>query len=65
MAICPDCENTLSIDLDDVEEGETITCDECGAEFEIVGTEPLELKKLEEEGYEDEDSSTFAAEEEE
>jgi hypothetical protein len=37
MAICPDCENTLSIDLDDVEE----------------------------EGYEDEDSSTFAAEEEE
>ncbi len=65
MAICPDCENTLSIDLDDVEEGETITCDECGAEFEIVGTEPLELKKLEDEGYEDEDSSTFAAEEEE
>ena len=65
MAICPDCENTLSIDLEDVEEGETITCDECGAEFEVTGTEPLVLSKLEDEGYEDEDSSTFAAEEEE
>jgi alpha-aminoadipate/glutamate carrier protein LysW len=65
MAICPDCENTLNIDLEDVEEGETIICDECGTEFEVVGTEPLELSKVEDEGYEDEDSSTFAAEEEE
>jgi alpha-aminoadipate carrier protein LysW len=64
MATCPDCENSLSIDLEDVEEGETITCDECGTEFEITGTEPLTLSKLEDEGYEDEDSSTFAAEEE-
>jgi alpha-aminoadipate carrier protein LysW len=65
MANCPDCENALNIDFDEIEEGETITCDECGTEFEIVGTEPLELSKVEDEGYEDEDTRTFAAEEEE
>ena len=64
MAVCPDCENTLNIDLEEVEEGETITCDECGTEFEVVSADPLELSKVEDEGYEDEDRSTFAAEEE-
>ncbi len=65
MAVCPECENALSIDADEVEEGDVVLCDECGAEYEIVSTEPLEFTKMEDEGYEDEDSSTFAAEEEE
>ena len=65
MAVCPECENTLSVDASEAEEGDVITCDECGAEFEIVTTEPLELSKVEDDGYEDEDSSSFAAEEEE
>lgn len=65
MAVCPECENALSMDVNDVEEGDAILCDECGAEFEIVSVDPLELIKVEDEGYEDEDSSTFAAEEEE
>ncbi len=65
MAVCPECENALSVDVTEAEEGDVISCDECGAEFEIVTTEPLELSKVEDDGYEDEDSSTFAAEEEE
>jgi alpha-aminoadipate carrier protein LysW len=64
MAVCPECENALNVDAAEAEEGDVITCDECGAEFEIVTTEPLELSKVEDDGYEDEDSS-FAAEEEE
>ena len=65
MPICPECENALSVDANEAEEGDVIVCDECGAEFEIVTTDPLELAKVEDDGYEDEDSSTFAAEEEE
>ena len=65
MAVCPECENALSIDANEAEEGDVITCDECGAEFEILTTEPLELAKVEDDGYEDEDTSSFAAEEEE
>jgi len=53
--VCPECDNPLDIDVDDVEEGETVSCDECGTELEIVSTEPLELAAVDEEGYDDEE----------
>jgi alpha-aminoadipate/glutamate carrier protein LysW len=63
MTSCPECENELDIDIDEVEEGDVVACDECGTEYEIVGVEPLELSKVEE-GF-DEDDEEFAEEEEE
>lgn len=56
MAICPECESALDFDEEDIEEGDVVVCDECGSEFEIVALEPLELSKVDEEGYEDEDA---------
>ncbi len=53
--LCPECDNPLDIDQDEVEEGETVTCDECGAELEIVSTEPLQLALIDADGYDDED----------
>ena len=41
--LCPECDNPLDIDEDDVEEGETVTCDECGEELEIISTDPLHI----------------------
>ncbi|AFL86890.1 hypothetical protein Terro_0550 [Terriglobus roseus DSM 18391] len=56
MAVtCPECDNPLDIDPDEVEEGETITCDECGSEFDIISTEPLQIVPVDSEGYDDED----------
>ena len=52
--LCPECDTALDIDTDDVEEGDSVTCDECGTEFEIVATEPLELARTDEEIDEDE-----------
>jgi alpha-aminoadipate carrier protein LysW len=52
---CPECDNPLDIDPDEVEEGETITCDECGTEFDIISTEPLQIVPVDSEGYDDED----------
>lgn len=63
MASCPECENNLDIDVEEVEEGDVVACDECGTEYEVVGVEPLELSKVEEGFNEDEDD--FAEEEEE
>ena len=63
MAVCQECESVLDFDPDDVEEGDIVVCDECGSEFEVVATDPLELSKVDEEGYEDEDEEV--AEEEE
>lgn len=48
MALCPECENPLDFEEEDVEEGEVILCDECGTEFEVVTTDPLELARVEE-----------------
>jgi alpha-aminoadipate/glutamate carrier protein LysW len=63
MTSCPECESELDIDVDEVEEGDVVACDECGTEYEVVGVEPLELSKVEE-GFE-EDEEDYANEDEE
>lgn len=54
MVLCPECENNLDVDEDEVDEGEVISCSECGTDFEVVTASPLELKAVEE-GYQEED----------
>jgi len=49
MATCPVCEGTFFVDEEDVEEGDLISCEECGVELEVVSTNPLELEAIEEE----------------
>jgi alpha-aminoadipate carrier protein LysW len=58
MAYCPECETSIDVDEDDVEEGQRMDCPECGAELEVVTTNPLELGVIstgdkEDEGEED------------
>ncbi len=53
--VCPECDNPLEIDQDDIEEGDTLQCAECGTDLEIVSADPLEVAPVEEEGYDDED----------
>ncbi|MDR3792420.1 MAG: hypothetical protein P4L03_03475 [Terracidiphilus sp.] len=64
MPSCPECENELNIDVDEVEEGDIVTCEECGTEYEVVGVEPLEIARIDEDDYE-EDDDVFEEEEEE
>lgn len=63
--VCPECDNPLDIDPDDVEEGEIIQCDECGTDLEIVSNDPLEIAPVEEEGYDDEDDTAVVDEDDE
>lgn len=42
MTPCPECEADVPVDTD-LEAGEIILCEECGAELEVVSEEPLEL----------------------
>jgi len=46
MPSCPECENDLDVELDEVEEGDVVACEECGTEYEVVGVEPLELARV-------------------
>jgi alpha-aminoadipate carrier protein LysW len=54
MVLCPECETNLDIDEEGVDEGEVVSCAECGTDFEVVTTNPLELKTVEP-GYVDTD----------
>ena len=63
--VCPECDNPITIDSDEVEEGETVECEECGLELEVVSVDPLELAPVDEDGYDDEDGSPVAEEEDE
>jgi alpha-aminoadipate/glutamate carrier protein LysW len=55
MVLCPECETDLDIEEDDVEEGDVVSCSECGSDFEVVTINPLELNKVEEEEEDEED----------
>jgi alpha-aminoadipate carrier protein LysW len=54
MVLCPECESDLDVEEDELDEGEILSCTECGSDFEVVGVEPLELTKVSEEDDEDE-----------
>ena len=60
--VCPECDNPITVDADEVEEGETVLCDECGMELEVVSVDPLEIAAVDVAGYDDEDD-THAVEE--
>jgi len=63
--VCPECDNPIFVDTDEAEEGETLQCEECGLDLEIVSLDPLELAPVDEAGYDDEDSTPIVDEEDE
>jgi alpha-aminoadipate/glutamate carrier protein LysW len=65
MVECPVCDGNIDVDEEDVDEGDTISCDECGAALKVVGTEPLELESAEEEEEDEDEDDDFVEEEEE
>ena len=65
MIACPVCDGAIDVDEEDVDEGDTLSCDECGADLKVVGTDPLELESAEETEEEEEDEDYVEEEEEE
>ena len=65
MVTCPKCQGAIDIDEEDVDEGDTLSCDECGAALKVIGTDPLELESADEAEEDDEDEDGFIEDEEE
>lgn len=61
--VCPECDSPIVVDSDEVEEGETVQCEECGADLEIVSVDPVELIAVDP-GYDDEEPARIDDEEE-
>ena len=60
MVNCPNCDAVIDLDEDDLDEGDTLACEECGADLTITGLDPLEVETTEdEEEDEDEEDEDF------
>ena len=76
MATCPECEYD-EIDTEDFEEGDTLSCPECGKQLTYLGNDELDFAdadddlddededEVEEEDEEDEDEDDLDEDEEE
>ena len=53
---CPECHDDIFVDAES-EQGDVLTCDECGVSLELVGLDPIELdvsdKKSDYKDYDD------------
>lgn len=65
MVTCPVCEGAIDVDEEDVDEGDSISCDECGADLKVVSTDPLEIESAEDLDEEEEDEDGYVEDEEE
>jgi lysine biosynthesis protein LysW len=41
-SVCPECSEKVYVELD-CEQGDKVTCEECGAALIVVGLDPVEL----------------------
>ncbi len=63
MVTCPVCDGAIDVDEEDVDEGDSLSCDECGADLRVVSTDPLEIESAED--LEEDDEELLEDEEEE
>jgi len=56
MISCPECDAILEFEQSELEEGDTVNCEECGASLVVVATDPeLELAVDADGGLDDEE----------
>ena len=68
MVNCPLCNAVLDVDEEELDEGDSLICEDCGANLSVSGVSPLELtadSEDEEEFEEEEDFEHYEDEEEE
>jgi alpha-aminoadipate/glutamate carrier protein LysW len=54
MVSCPKCDATIDVEEEELDEGDVLSCDECGAALTVASLNPVELNS-EEEDEEEED----------
>ena len=66
MVSCPQCDANVDVDEEELDEGDTISCDECGATLNVLSKDPIELKADDDDDeVEDEDDDDFDGDDEE
>jgi alpha-aminoadipate/glutamate carrier protein LysW len=70
MVNCPKCDAVIDVDEEDLDEGDILSCDECGAALTVASVNPVELEtedddKDEDDDYDDDDDEDDEEEAEE
>ncbi len=66
MVNCPLCDAAIDVEEEELDEGDPLICEECGANLIVTDTDPLEIESDDEdEDDEDEDDDDFDDEEKE
>lgn len=55
MVNCPLCDTVIDVEEDELDEGDVLTCEECGATLNVVSVDPLELESADDEEEDEED----------
>ncbi len=56
MVECPLCDAALDVEQDELDEGDVLVCEECGANLVVTNLDPLEIEEAEEEEEELDDT---------
>jgi alpha-aminoadipate carrier protein LysW len=62
MVNCPLCNAGIDVDEEELDEGDALICEECGANLNVTGVSPLELSAAEDDADdedEDDDDEDF------
>ena len=59
MVTCPQCDAVLDVEEEDLDEGDTLSCDECGASLSVTSTTPLEIESADGDDDDEEDDEDF------
>jgi alpha-aminoadipate/glutamate carrier protein LysW len=55
MVNCPMCDAVIDVDEEELDEGDSLICEDCGANLSVSSVSPLELTPDTEDGDDDED----------
>ncbi|MDP3001114.1 MAG: hypothetical protein Q8N47_26765 [Bryobacterales bacterium] len=66
MVNCPLCDAAIDVEEEELDEGDPLICEECGANLIVTDTDPLEIESDDEDDDdEDDDEDDFDDEEKE
>jgi alpha-aminoadipate/glutamate carrier protein LysW len=55
MIHCPLCNAAIDVDEEELDEGDSLICEECGANLDVSGVSPLELTPDDDDDDDDDD----------
>lgn len=55
MISCPKCDAAIDVEEEDLDEGDVLSCDECGASLTVTSVNPVELQSEDDDDDDDDD----------